>query len=151
MTPHIICFHQDGECLKMVEEKRTSDEEVLHKQLVLPSSPEKGNMCKTSPEKYVHSKEGMKMFPTLVNGLCIHVLHVELVTMIWGSVEEDSLCKKIHPRRRLKVKIISQRKGKGGMTERDRGSKMGTRHSSLIVVRVDIILRSVGHFIHTYV
>ena len=74
----------------------------------------------------------------LVNGLSIHVLPMEIVTMIWGSVEEDSLCKKIHPRRRLKVKIISQSKGKGGMTERDRGSRMGIRHSALIMVRVDI-------------
>jgi hypothetical protein len=43
--------HQDGECSRMVEARRTSDEEVLHKKLVLPSSPEKGNMCKTSPER----------------------------------------------------------------------------------------------------
>jgi hypothetical protein len=46
----------------------------------------------------------------------------------------------------LKVKIISQRKGKGGMIKRDRCSKMGTRNTTLILVRVDIILRSVGDF-----
>jgi hypothetical protein len=57
--------HQDGECSRVVEAKRTSDEEVLHKQLALPSSPEKGNMCKASPEKDVHARgEGMKTFPT---------------------------------------------------------------------------------------
>jgi hypothetical protein len=86
----------------------------------------------------------------LVNGLCIHVLSLVLVTMIWRNVEEDRLCKKIHPRRILKVKFISQNIGKGGMARRDRVSKMGTRHSALIVVRVEIISRSVGHFIHTY-
>jgi hypothetical protein len=79
------------------------------------------------------------------------VLPVELVTMIWRNVEEDSPCKKSHPRRRLKVKVISQNRGKGGLTRRDRGSKKGTRHSALIVVRVDIKSRSVGHFIHSYV
>jgi hypothetical protein len=73
------------------------------------------------------------------------VRFVELVTIIWRNVEEDNPCNKIHPRRRLKVKVISQRKGKGGMTRGDRGSKMGTRHSALIVVRMDIRLRSVGH------
>jgi hypothetical protein len=72
--------------------------------------------------------------------------------MIWRNVEEDSSCNKIHPRRNwIKVKVISQSKGKEGMTIRDRGSNMGTRHSSLIVVRLDIRSRSVGHFIHTYV
>jgi hypothetical protein len=56
---------QDGECSRIVEARRTSDEEVLHKQLALPSSSEKGNMCKESPEKYVHAKgERMKTFPT---------------------------------------------------------------------------------------
>jgi hypothetical protein len=79
------------------------------------------------------------------------VLLVELVTIIWRNVEEYNLCKKIHPRRRLKIKVNFSKKGKGGMTRGDRGSNMGKRHFSLIVVRVDIILRSVGHFIHTYV
>jgi hypothetical protein len=76
---------------------------------------------------------------------------MELVTMIWRNVEEDSPCKKIYPRRRMYLKVISQRKGKGGMTRRNRGSKMGTRHSAFILVRVDIKSRSVGHFIHTHV
>jgi hypothetical protein len=40
---------------------------------------------------------------------------MELVTMKQGCVEEDIQCNKIHPRRRIKVNIISQRKGKGGM------------------------------------
>jgi hypothetical protein len=55
---------QDGECLRTVEVKKTSDDEVLHKKLYLPSSLEKRNTCKTSLEKDVHSKEGMNMFPT---------------------------------------------------------------------------------------
>jgi hypothetical protein len=76
---------------------------------------------------------------------------MELVTMIRISGEEDSPCRKIHPRRRLKVRVVSQNRGKGGMAGRDRGSKMGTRHYDLIVVGVYIRLRSVGHFIHTYV
>jgi hypothetical protein len=52
---------------------------------------------------------------------------VELVTIIWRNVKEDKLCNKIHPRRRLKVKVISQSKGKRGMPRRDHGSNMGTR------------------------
>jgi hypothetical protein len=57
--------HQDGECSRVAEAKRTSDEEVLHKKLALPSSPEKSNMCKSSPGKDVHATgEGMKTFPT---------------------------------------------------------------------------------------
>jgi len=71
--------------------------------------------------------------------------------MIWRNVKEDNSSKKNHPRRRLKVKVISQSKGKEGMIRMDRGSKMGTQHSTLIVVRVDIRSRSVGHFIHAYV
>jgi hypothetical protein len=55
---------QDGECSRMAKVRRNLDEEVLHKQLVLPSSLGKGNICKTSLEKYVHSREGMKTFPT---------------------------------------------------------------------------------------
>jgi hypothetical protein len=56
--------HQDGECSRMAKARKNSNEEVLHKQLVLPSSPEKGNMCKTSPNKYVHATgERMKTFP----------------------------------------------------------------------------------------
>jgi hypothetical protein len=57
--------HQDGECSRVAEAKRTSDEEVLHKKLALPSSPEKSNMCKASSGKDVHATgEGMKTFPT---------------------------------------------------------------------------------------
>jgi hypothetical protein len=48
---------------------RTSNEEVLHKKLVLPSIPGKGNKCKTSPGRDVHSKEGMKTFPTSKTGM----------------------------------------------------------------------------------
>jgi hypothetical protein len=48
----------------MAEARRTSYEEVLHKQLFLPSILEKGNISKTYLEKHVHSKEGMNMFPT---------------------------------------------------------------------------------------
>jgi hypothetical protein len=40
---------QDGEFSRMDEVRRNSDEEVLHKKLVLPSIPGKGNRCKTSP------------------------------------------------------------------------------------------------------
>jgi hypothetical protein len=67
------------------------------------------------------------------------VIPVELVTMIWRNVEEYNPCNKIHPRRRLKVKVIYQNKGKGGIRRRDCASNMGTRYSTLIVVRVDII------------
>ena len=56
--------HQYGECSKTTEARRTSEEEVLHKQSGLPSGLRKGNMCKTSSEKYVHSKGEMKKFPT---------------------------------------------------------------------------------------
>jgi hypothetical protein len=133
---------QYGECSRMVELRRNSDEEVLHKQLVFPSNPWKGNICKRYFEKYVHSKEAINFFP-LINCLRIHVLPVEVVTIIWRNFKEDNMCKKIHPRRKLKLKFTSQRKGKGGMTRRYHGSKMGTRHSTLIVVRVDIISRSV--------
>jgi hypothetical protein len=56
--------HQDGECSRMVEARRTSDDEVLHKKLELPSNLGKGNIYKTYPERDVHSKEGMKTFPT---------------------------------------------------------------------------------------
>jgi hypothetical protein len=38
-----------GEFSMMAEVRRNSDEEVLHKKLVLPSIPGKGNRCKTSP------------------------------------------------------------------------------------------------------
>jgi hypothetical protein len=55
---------QDGECSRMSKARRTSYDEVLHKKLDLPSIPGKGNRCKTSPERDVHSKEGMKTFPT---------------------------------------------------------------------------------------
>jgi len=79
------------------------------------------------------------------------VILVELVTMIWESDKECIPCNKIHLRRRLKANIIFQRKGKGGIKKRDCGSKMEAKHSALIVVRVEIILRSVGCFIHTYV
>jgi hypothetical protein len=87
----------------------------------------------------------------LVYGPCIHVLPLELVTIICINVEEYNPYKKIHPRRRLKVKVISQNKGKGGMIRRDRGSNMRTRYSAIIFIRVDIRSISVGHFIHTYV
>ena len=55
---------QNGEFSRMDEVRRNSDEEVLYKQSILPSSPGKGNLCKTSPGRDVHSKEGMKTFPT---------------------------------------------------------------------------------------
>jgi len=71
--------------------------------------------------------------------------------MMWRNLKVDGMCKLIPPRRRLKVKIISKSKGKGGMIRRDHGSNMGTRNFALIVVRVDIRLRSVGHFTPTYV
>jgi hypothetical protein len=63
---------QDGECSRMVEVRRTSNEEVLHKQLVLPEQPSipgKGIKCKTSPGRDEHSKEGMKTFPTSKTGM----------------------------------------------------------------------------------
>jgi hypothetical protein len=63
---------------------------------------------------------------------------MELVTIIWRNVKEHNPCKKIHLRRRPREKIISKEKGKGGMTRRDHGSNMGTRHSALIMVRVEI-------------
>jgi hypothetical protein len=66
------------------------------------------------------------------------VLLVEIVTIIWKNVREENPCKKIHPRRKIKLKFIFQDIRKGGMTRRDCGSKMGTRNSSLILVRVDI-------------
>jgi hypothetical protein len=48
----------------MVEARRNFDNEVLHKNLDLPSNPGKGNICNTSPERDAHSKEGMKTFHT---------------------------------------------------------------------------------------
>ena len=54
-------------------------------------------------------------------------------------------------KKKAKGKDHFSKKIKGGMITRDRVSKIGTRHSALIVVRVDIILRSVEHFTHTYV
>jgi hypothetical protein len=49
--------------------RRTLDEEVLHSHLVLPSIPGKGNKYKTSLERDVHSKEGVKTFPTSKIGI----------------------------------------------------------------------------------
>jgi hypothetical protein len=55
---------QDGECSRMTEVRGTSDEEVLHKQLVLPSILGKGSICKTSPGRDGHSEGRVKTFPT---------------------------------------------------------------------------------------
>jgi hypothetical protein len=64
-SSHYSYSHQDGECSRLAEEKRTSDEEVLQNKLALPSSLEKSNMCKASLGKGVHvAGEGMKNFPT---------------------------------------------------------------------------------------
>jgi hypothetical protein len=53
----------------MVEVGRNLNEEVLHEKLVLPSSLGKGNRCKTYLGRDVHSKEGMKKFPTSKTGM----------------------------------------------------------------------------------
>jgi hypothetical protein len=60
---------QDGEFSRMDEVRRNSNEEVLHKQLVLPSIPGKGIKCKASPGRDEHSNEGMKTFPTSKTGM----------------------------------------------------------------------------------
>jgi hypothetical protein len=60
---------QDGECSRMNGVRRTSDEEVLHKNFFLPSNLGKGNLCKTSPGRDVHSKEGVKTFSTSKIGI----------------------------------------------------------------------------------
>jgi hypothetical protein len=61
--------HQYGECSGTSEVRRTSNEEVLHKKLVLPSITGKDNRCKTSPGRHVHFKEGMNTFHTSKNGM----------------------------------------------------------------------------------
>jgi hypothetical protein len=72
-SSHSSSPRQARECSRMVEVRRTSYEEVLHKQLVLPSNPGKGNICKTSPGRYVHFEEGVKTFPTGKIGVwCTH-------------------------------------------------------------------------------
>jgi len=60
---------QDGECSRMIEVRRNSNEKVLHKKLVLPSIPGKVNKFHISSGRYVHSREGMKTFPTSKNGM----------------------------------------------------------------------------------
>jgi hypothetical protein len=63
-SSYYLFFRQYREFSRMTEERKNSYEEVLHKQSVLPSSPEKGNRSKRSPEKDAHSQEGMNKFPT---------------------------------------------------------------------------------------
>jgi hypothetical protein len=79
------------------------------------------------------------------------VFHVELVTIVWENVREYNSCKKNHSRRRLEEKVIFQDRRIGKVERKDCGSEMGTRISTLVMVRVDIRLRSVGKFIDTCV
>ena len=120
--------------------RETSNEEVLHKQLVLPSILGKGSICKTSPGRDGHFEGRVKTFPTGKIGIWstypCDTCGMSNHNMV--KCQEDNSCKKNHPRIRLKEKVISRDKRKGGMTIRDSGSKIGTRHSTLIVVRVDI-------------
>jgi hypothetical protein len=139
---------QDGEFSKMVEAMKTSDEEVLHKQLVLPSSPGKGNICKTSLERDVHSKEGVKTFPNSKMDKNIWCMYP--CASCGNSNHNMDTCR----RRQFVQENPSKKKAKGKghfskqrkrvMTRRDHDSKVGKRYSDLIMVRVDIILRSVG-------
>jgi hypothetical protein len=55
---------QDGECSRMTEVREISNEEVIHKQLVLPSILGKGSICKTSPGRDGHFEGRVKTFPT---------------------------------------------------------------------------------------
>jgi hypothetical protein len=51
----------------MTEVRRTSNEEILHKHLLLPDQPSvpgKCIKCKTSPRRDEHFREGMKTFST---------------------------------------------------------------------------------------
>jgi len=143
-SSHYSYSHQDEEWLRVAEAKRILDEEVLHKKLALPSSPEKGNMFKAYLRKNVHATgKGIKTLPTGE----------------WSSYPCDSYGTRNHDEekcRRIQYVKVNPSKynedhfsgqKKWGLIWRDRG----TRHSALIVVRVETRLKSVGHFIYTYV
>jgi hypothetical protein len=66
-------------------------------------------------------------------------------------VGKENPSRRSHLRKRLEAKVIFQDKRIGKVARKDCGSKKGEITFSLIVVRVEIILRSVGHFIHSFV
>jgi hypothetical protein len=77
--------------------------------------------------------------------------YVELVTMIWRNVEEDNPVQENPSKKKAKGKGHFSKQRKRGNDKKGSWFQDGNTHSALIVVRVDIRLRSVGHFIHTYV
>ena len=76
--------------------------------------------------------------------------YVDLITIVWKNVGRDNPCRGSHPRRRQEAKVIFQRRIER-MKRKDCGSKIGIRTTALIVVGVDIGLRSVGHYIYNFI